>query len=186
MADGSAPTSIGHNRKPRMIEVECPDCGSAFLKALPKKDRSIADHRRFFALIGAAFSQWPTAHEFQPQSEEHLRAWLLCKVHRHEVEFISIGAEIFDGLSGDTLEIVNKVVQSAVRRSVEAAMRQSGKFAFDKAAGNRIAIFRPKSIDWQSMTQAEFNQLRDDVEALIEEVVGVPAGKLLEEARNVA
>lgn len=186
MADGAAPAPIGHNRPAKMIEATCPECGTCFDVALPKKDRSIADHRRFFALIGAAFTQWPTAHEFQPESEEHLRAWLLCKAQHHEVEFVHIGAEIFDGLQGATLEIVNKVVQSAVRRSVEAAMRQSGRYAFDRPVGNRIAIFRPASIDWATIDQKTFNELRDRVETLIEEIVGVPAGKLLEEARNAA
>lgn len=186
MPDAQCAASAGHNSRGRTFEATCPDCGSCFDVVVPKRDRSSADHRRFFAVVAAAFAQWPSTHEFQPESAEHLRAYLLCKARHHEVEFIHIGAEIFDGLSGATLEIVNRVVQSAVRRSVEAAMRQSGRYAFDKPAGNRIAIFRPASIDWATLDQKAFNALRDEVEAIIEEIVGVPADRLLQEAEKAA
>src|SRR5208337_3951386 len=36
-------------------------------------------HRMFFASIAAAFANWPIEHRFLPNSEEHLRVWLLVQ-----------------------------------------------------------------------------------------------------------
>lgn len=164
--------------KPTAHEIACPECGALFKAPRHRKRRSLADHRRFFALIAAAFDQWPHDHEFQPLSEEHLRAWLLCKARHHEIEMIDLGTEIFGDLEGKAREIVELVVQSAVRRSIEAAVRNSG-FAFDKPVGHRIAIFRPKSINWDTISQGDFNEIRERVEQEIEAACGVPAKQLL-------
>lgn len=166
-------------------EITCPECGSVFQAPEAKKQRSLEDHRRFFALIRAAYDQWPEMHEFQPMSEEHLRAYLLCKVRYHEVEMIDIGTEIFAGLDMETRRLVDMVVQSAVHRSIEAATRKAG-FAFDRPHGSGIAIFRPRSIDWHTLDQAQFNALRDAVETEIEAVIGRKAGELLDESRRAA
>jgi hypothetical protein len=167
-----------------MTDLTCPHCGGCF-EHHPKKNRSLADHRRFFAMIDAAFHQWPEHHEFRPLSSEHLRAWLLCKIRHHEVEVVEVGTEIFEGLSEQQLQLVNMIVRSAVHRSIEAAVRTAG-FAFDRPYGSGIAIFRPKSINWDSIEQPEFNKIRDAVEIEIEKVIGVPPAQLLTEARNAA
>lgn len=53
------------------------------------KPRSIDQHRRFFGLVRACFDHWPESHEFQPDNEEHLRAYLLVKAkHRSIKEFV--------------------------------------------------------------------------------------------------
>lgn len=166
-------------------EIACPECGCIFKAPRMRKRRSLADHRRFFAVVAAAFDQWPHDHEFHPISEEHLRAWLLCKAKHHEVDMIGLGTEIFGDLDGAAREIVELVVQSAVRRSIEAAVRNTG-FAFDKPSGNRIAIFRPKSINWETISQTEFNEIRERVEAEIEAAIGVPVAQLLKAREMIA
>lgn len=165
------------------MSEHCPHCGGVL--ETHKKVRSLPDHRRFFALIRAAFEQWPLNHEFQPLSAEHLRAWLLCKVRYHQIEMIDVGTDIFDGLDADTKALVDFVVRSAVHRSIEAATRESG-FAFDKPYGSGIAIFRPKSIDFESMDQKDFGELRQAVEEVIESIIGVDAEKLLRETERAA
>ena len=56
-----------------MSEV-CEKCGQRLVKS-----RSSPQHRRFFALIKAAFKHWPESHEVQPGSEEGLRDYLQIK-----------------------------------------------------------------------------------------------------------
>lgn len=166
-----------------MSECICPNCGTVI--EAPKKQRSLPDHRRLFGLIGAAFHQWPSHYEFQPVSAEHLRAWLLCKVRFHTVEMIDVGTDIFDGLDDKTRQLVDVVVRSAVHRSIEAATRD-GTFAFDKPYGSGIAIFRPKSLNFESIDQKDFGPLREAIEAVIEDIVGVSAEQLLRETERAA
>ena len=51
-----------------------------------KKRRSLKHHKRLFGLIRAAFDLWPEGHEFQPETEDHLRAWLTIKAGHCEVK----------------------------------------------------------------------------------------------------
>lgn len=45
----------------------------------PSDERSIDNHRFFFACIEIAFNAWPEDHVFPPaNARDHLRAWLLC------------------------------------------------------------------------------------------------------------
>lgn len=52
------------------------------------KQRSLPQHRRFHGLVRACYHHWPESHTFQPDNEEHLRAYLLVKAgHRSIKEF---------------------------------------------------------------------------------------------------
>lgn len=58
------------------------------------KPRSIDQHRRFFGLVRAVFHHWPETEKFQPDNEEHLRAYLLVKAgHRSVKEFYACDKE---------------------------------------------------------------------------------------------
>lgn len=57
----------------------CPECGCVL-----SQPRSAKEHRFFFAIIAAAFDNWPEGHEFQPRNAEQLRGWLMLEVGEHE------------------------------------------------------------------------------------------------------
>lgn len=140
----------------------CPHCGS--------KPRSSEDHRRFFALISAAFSQWPEAHEFQPDSPEHLRAWLLCKANYRDTTTIPV--EYAEDQPG---------MLKLVLLTAEAAIKAAKGYAFVRPHGHGLAVFSAKSIAWDKIDQKKFNGIRDSVSEILETELGVSADRLLKE-----
>lgn len=140
-----------------------------------KADRSSQDHRRFFGLISAAFHHWPEAHDFSPENPESLRAWLLCKAGY--CERTPIECEWTDNQPG-----LAKLVSIAC----EGVMRASKGQGFIRVHGDRIIVFTPKSISWDSIGQKAFNDVRDAVTAVIEAELGVTADKLLKETEAAA
>jgi len=151
--------------------TSCPHCGCD----IGHKPRSEADHRRFFALIGAAFAQWPEAHEFQPSSSEHLRSWLLCKAGHHEV--ITIPVEYAED---------QPAMLRLVTLTVEAAMKAADGYTFVRPHGSAIAVFKARSIAWHKLGQKDFGAIRSAVEDVIEAEIGVPADKLLKDHERAA
>lgn len=145
----------------------CPECGCL----LTQSHRSSRHHRRLFALIHAAFNQWPEQNEFQPESAEHLRAWLLVKAGHRETREIPVQlAHDHPGLA------------TLARLAIEAAFREAGAFAFINPNGNGVvSIYRPKSIAWHQLDQKKFAPIADAVEQIIENAIGVKADQLLKE-----
>lgn len=134
--------AAGGGAMSRSAEKSCPHCGG-----LLTKPRSEPDHRRFFALINAAFHQWPETHEFQPDSSEHLRAWLLCKAGYRSC--VTIPIESDDSAA-------RRVALLAASRAVQAA----GSHSFVRAHGAAIAVFSPRSISWDTLSQKDFAPIR--------------------------
>ena len=60
------------------MTVTCPACSYRFSETL-KVDRSTPEHRRYFAMIKAAFDNWPSGHQFQPLDAAALRTFLQCR-----------------------------------------------------------------------------------------------------------
>ena len=137
----------------------------ALLNALEAKPqaRSTDDHRRFFALIKAAFEHWPDGFEFRPDNAEHLRAYLLCRARYRTTTMIEVD------------EPAKAVFV------IEVAFRAAGAYAFVRPYGDGLAIHAPKSIKWETLPQKQFNDIRDSVTGIIEDVVGVSAEQLLTE-----
>lgn len=138
-----------------------------------KRARSEPDHRRFFALVGAAFANWPEQHEFQPSSSEHLRAWLICKAGHYDVTTIPI--------EGD-----NPAVARLAMLAAEAAVKAAGAYAFIRPHGSGLAVFAARSIAWDKLSQKDFAPIRQAVEDVIEAEVGVPCDRLLREHERAA
>lgn len=142
----------------------CPHCGGVLTKG-----RSTSDHRRFFALIHAAYQQWPETYEFQPRDSEHLRAWLTAKAGWRDATQIDLPEE-------STADMRRLFVLS-----IESAIKASGGTAFVVPYRDCVAVITPRSIAWDAVDQKEFNKIRDAVSDLIEQIIGVSVDKLLSE-----
>ena len=147
----------------------CPHCGGV-LEA-EGKPRSHQDHKRFFAMIDAAFHHWPHSHEFEPDSSEHLRSWLLCKANYRTNTLITIDDPAH--------------MQQAMR-GAEAALNAAGTYAFIRPARDGCAVVRAKSIHWQTLGQQAFGKLREDVETIIHAELGMSGDQLLDNHRRAA
>lgn len=127
--------------------------------------------RRYFAMIKAAFHHWPESHETQFASEEEARKWLQMKAGHRE-----IGARI-------PLVGLNKDKAVAL---VEAAIRASGSYAVPVMHGGDLVVFVPKSIAFGKLSHLAACTLFDDVAAVIENEIGVPADRLMKEHERAA
>lgn len=150
----------------------CPSCGVNLTKA-----RSPQDHRRLFAIIAKAFEAWPHEQEFQPDSADHLRAYLQCKAGHYVSTPIFVDIDEFPE---DKKHVAVKLVALAVEAAVKAAVAE-GDFAFTRIHGDAIAVFRPRSISWSTLDQRQFGPIREAIEHEIELALGVTCDQLLQE-----
>lgn len=135
--------------------MTCHHCGS--------QPRSSDDHRRFFALVKAAFEQWPEGGDFTPDNIDHLRAYLLCKAGYRKTTMIETDEP------------------AATVAAIEAAFRAADTYAFVRPYGDGVAVYSPKSLRFDKTDQKAFNAVRDEVSSIIESVIGVTAEQLLRE-----
>lgn len=147
----------------------CPHCGVELVA------RSSPDHRRLFAIIAEAFKQWPEQYEyFQPDTPEHLRAWMLCKLHHSTATEIPVP----DGVDPKMLA----TMMPAIMGITTAIMRECKTHAFVRTNGGKIAVYKPKSLSFGEVDQKYFNGLRDGVEGIVQLVIGVTGEQLLEQS----
>ena len=158
----------------------CPTCGQK-----DRRPRSPNDHRRFFAAIGAAFHHWPERHSFRPESAEHLRAWLLCKAGYHKVDVVEIPDDLLDHLPEEIQHVVLNILGAIVHKSIEVA-KADDEFTFERAHNNSIAVFKPRSIAFDTLDQKGFGALREAVEEVIEGELGITVDQILKETERAA
>lgn len=151
-----------------MSEKSCPHCGGIL-----HKHRSEPDHRRFFAVIAAAFANWPERHDFHPSSSEHLRSWLLCKAGHYDVTTIPMDSD-------------HPAVTRLSVLAAEAAVKAAGTYAFIRPHGTALAVFSAKSIAWDKLSQKDFWPIRQAVEDVIAAEIGVDAETLLKQHERAA
>ena len=151
---------------------ECPSCG-----AITGKLRSGPDHRRFFAIIHAVYQMWPEDHEFQPDSSEHLRAWLTCEAGFRDVTTIMLA---------DNAD-VSAAQHAILTAAIAGALKAAGAMAFVVPhPPNAAYVVRPKSIAWDKLGQAQFAAVRTAVEEVIFAETGLVAGEVLTEKERAA
>jgi hypothetical protein len=151
--------------------TKCPHCGCD-VDPVKGKPRSLEQLRRFFAVLRAMKHHWPEKAEFQPENEEHLRKWVLIKAGHKETTDIPVPfAEDEPG--------VTRLAAVAIEGAVAAA----GAFAFIRPhpEGGLVRVFKAKSIAFDKLGQAEFNDLNAEVEAVYEAETGLKADQLLKE-----
>lgn len=156
--------------------TKCPHC-LCDIDPEKGKPRSVEQLRRFFAMLRAMFSHWPEKVEFQPDSLEHLRKWVLCKAgHRDATDIPVAFAEDQPGLT--------KLAAIAI----EAAIKAAGGFPFVRAHpdGGLVRVFKAKSIAFDKLGQAEFNRLNDEVELAYASETGLDPEQVLKESERAA
>lgn len=143
--------------------THCPHCGVE-TEARPKsKPRSVPQHRRYFAMIRAAFSHWPHDHRFQPLTEERLRKWLQAKA----------GYAIIK-----SVETAQMTTQQAIA-AISAELATADPIHFTSASDTLFNIIQSKSIDFDTLPHREACALFDDVADVIECETGLKVSQIM-------
>ena len=143
--------------------MRCDVCGCDSEKP-DGQPRSVAQIRRYFAVIRAAHTHWPEIHRAQFASPEECRAWLQMRAGYREV-----GAQIpMAGMSKERAMLL-----------AEAAIRGAGSYAMPVIHGDVLVIFKPKSIAFGKMSHVAFCALASAVELVIEQETGIRVDDLM-------
>lgn len=129
-----------------------------------KKPRSVDQHRRFFALVKAAFDHWPESAAFRPDSAEHLRAYLTVKAGRRIVNTYYVSAD-----ASEFARLIPVIVATMLRKHAWAW----------NVGDSELRVCVPESIAFDQMGHNEFCALNDDVAQVIEAESGLRADDLL-------
>lgn len=128
-----------------------------------KQTRSLAQHKRLFGLIRAAYMHWPEAHDFYPSNEDHLRKYLTTKAGHYTVQTVEFG----------------HMPHGTIKSIAEAAIAAAGAYAFCKAVSGKLIIYTPNSIAFDKLTHRAACRLFDEIGAVIETEIGIKADELL-------
>jgi hypothetical protein len=140
---------------------------NAPLKFSFSEKRSLQHLNMFFAAIRQAHDNWPESHSFQPDSPEHLRAWLLCKAGYRD----TLVHEVKDG--ADPVWLAD---------TIETSMRILKGHSFVVHDHNRVIVITPKSIAFAKLKQSEFNEISQDVSDVLHAEIGISLNDLKEAA----
>jgi hypothetical protein len=133
-----------------------------------EQPRSPKHHKRTFALISAAYRNWPKHHEFRPQSSDELRAWLVTKA----------GKEFRLSRHFPLPEVITPKAMAAFASLVIAEMSRH-EFSFLRTGESSVAVYWPKSMSWSKMDQKEFAPLAQAIAEIIETETGIKETALL-------
>lgn len=129
------------------------------------KKRSTEQHRRFFAVVSAAFDHWPEAHKFRPDNAEHLRAWLLVKAKHSSIK---------------TFHVAKSDVEEVARLFPIVAAVMTHRYCWCRPDGaSAFAVCVPASIAFDKLDHEIFCRISADVEAVIEAETGMTPDDLL-------
>jgi len=148
------------------MTVTCPCCDTKFDPVKGGKPRSYDAHKRYFALVRAAFLHWPEGNPVQFSSETECRKWLQMRSGWRD-----IAARIpISGLNPERLKVF-----------AEAAFKAAGAHAVPVVHKGELVIWVPRSIKYDTMPHLEFCALSDAVETTIEQETGIKVEQLLAE-----
>lgn len=147
----------------------CPHCHKTIVAP-----RSVADHRRFFAVLRAAFFHWPHDHDFKPDTEEHLRAWLLCKAGYRDTTTIPID------------DVEDAATVQIIALAASAAIKAAGGYAFVRPDDGALRVFSARSMNFETLDQKRFNAVRSAVEDVLREELNMDVETLLNETEAAA
>lgn len=130
--------------------------------------RSTPQHRRFFKLISVVYHHWPETHPFQPDNSEHLRKWLLIKA-KHRV--------IHEHHAGSAAREMAALIPVL-------AKQLGGIYCWSWHDGPMVYVCTAKSIAYDNAGHAEFTEIINRVEDVIEKETNINPNELMAEAEN--
>lgn len=151
------------------MKKHCPCCGCDVTGN--DKPRSLAQLKRYFAMIRAAFHHWPESAEVQFSSDDECRKHLQMRAGWREV--------------GARIPLVG-VNPEAAKMLVAAAIAGAKAHAWPVVHKSELIVWVPRSISFHSMGPQEFGMLSDAVEAVIRDMTGIDPDKLLKEHERAA
>ena len=135
------------------------------------KPRSLPQHNRLFAVIRAVFHHWPESHKkFQPDSPEHLRAWLLVKSGHRIIK---------------TFHLPEDASNVAALFPV-AIMALTGGHSWAWSKGNDLFLCMAESIAFDKLGHNAFCALIDDIYSIIRAETGLDPDQLLKQTEAAA
>ena len=145
----------------------CQHCGCEAEPPKAGKRRSVPQHRRYFAMIRAAYHHWPLDHaELLPHSEDQLRHWLQCKAGYHLQ------------ITVDTAGMTATEAITAAAGAYTAAAR-AGEHPFSKPRDGKLYVFWSKSIDFNTLPHLDACALFDAVADVIEAETGLKVEQIM-------
>jgi hypothetical protein len=126
------------------------------------EERSAASHRHYFACINDAWRNLPEDKVERYPSPEHLRKWALIRAGYHNER---------------SIVCQNKKQAEAIIALVEAL----DEFSVAVVRGNVIKIYTAKSQSTDNMPREQFEKSKQDVLAILAEVIGVTTKQLEKE-----
>jgi hypothetical protein len=156
--------------KAKTVRVMCPCCETQFDPYKSGKPRSYDQHKRFFALVRAAFMHWPEDHQTQFADETECRKWLTMKAGWRDL----------------VLRMPMRGVKVEVAVAIaDQAMRAAGSYAIAVAHKNELCIWKPKEISYAAMSHLEFCTLNTAVQDTIEAETNLKCDILLPPKQQV-
>lgn len=146
----------------------CPHCGVELDEKPKGKPRSVPQHRRFYALVKAAHSHWPSDHRFQPTSAEHMRKYLQAKAGYHNIQTIDTAG----------MEATQAII------AVAAALKAADPINFPAVVGSKFHVVSSKSIDFDSLPHLAACALFDAVADTIRAETGLDADAIMPPVRQ--
>lgn len=142
------------------------------MEAREIKPRSSIQHRRFFGLVSALYSHWPESNAFQPDSAEHLRAWLLVRAKHCVINTFPLESKKEAEHFAKILPIITSLMLK--------------KHSWCRTKGNELLVCVPLSIAHGECSHALFTQVCTDVDAIIKAETGLDPETLLKENEKAA
>ena len=138
---------------------------------MPDKPRSIDQHKRFFGLVRALYHHWPEGHDFQPDNEEHLRAYLLVKAkHRSIKEFYLSDERMTD----DVARLLPVITAMMLNR-----------YCWAWAEGDALKVCAPLTTNFKDMKHEEACQVYDAVDQYVRSI-GMDPEEVLKQTETAA
>lgn len=144
----------------------CPRCGCEIEQKAKSKARSVPQHRRYFALVRAAFNHWPETHRFQPLTEERLRKWIQARAGHAIITSID--------LAPMTKEEAVSAIAAAL---IAAALKDEHYFTHQKGA--MFYVIRSRSIAFDELPHIAACALFDAVAEVIEAETGLKVAQIM-------
>lgn len=142
---------------------------NSILRVKIAKPRRYKFHRFFFATIANYYENWPENHPFEPENEEHLRAWATCKAGYRD----TLG-ERLNHDEGDAHRMADFITK-ALRLCRK-------KYCFVAIYNGSLVLLSPKSIAFGALDQTAFAPIADKIFDVLERESGIPIATMMAEA----